>query len=102
MEQKTVAKGDVTLTKPPMTIKGIDGYYYVGPDREDSQEARRIPAEVEAQLMILRRRAQKAAHSMQDRGKSRVARDAAAKVWAQARREAEKLEQELQSGRRPT
>ena len=77
-----------------MKIKGIDGYY-VGADREDSQKARRIPADVEARLIILRNRERAAAHSMQDRGKSRAAREAAAQAWAQARREAEKLEREL-------
>ncbi|MDP9479185.1 MAG: hypothetical protein M3R38_26490, partial [Actinomycetota bacterium] len=79
-------------------IRGIKGYY-AGPDRKDSQKARRVPADVEARLMILRSQEHAAARSMQDRGTSRAARDAAAASWAQARREAENIEQELRAAR---
>lgn len=58
-------------------------------------------AALEARLLILRNRARTAARSMQDRGTSRSTRDAAAITWAQARREAEKVERELQAARRP-
>lgn len=92
-KQKTVAGGKVAVTKSSTKIKGIDGYYS-GPSREDTQETRRVPAQVEARLIILRNRERAAAHDMQDRGKSRAARDASATVWAQARREAERLKRE--------
>lgn len=58
-------------------------------------------AALEARLLILRNRARATARSMQDRGTSRPARDAAATTWAQARREAENVERELQAARRP-
>lgn len=97
-KRKTAAEGDAVRTKGPVTAKGIDGYYG-GSGRRDPQEIRRVPAHVEARLIILRNRERAAAHSMQDRGKSRVARDAAAITWAQAHREAEKLELEFRVGR---
>ncbi len=99
VRQKIAAKGDAVRVKAPVTIKGIDGYYG-GSGRGDVQEVRKVPAHVEARLIILRNRERAAAHSMQDRGKSRAARDAAAITWAQARREAEMLEQEFQVARR--
>lgn len=92
--EKTVAKGRGAITKSPTTIKGIDGYYS-GPSREVTQETRRVPADVEARLIILRSRERAAAHDMRDRGKSRAAREAAERAWALARREAERLEREL-------
>lgn len=55
---------------------------------------------LEARLLILRNRARAAARSTQDRGTSRPARDVAAITWAQAHREAEKVERELQAARR--
>lgn len=58
-------------------------------------------AALEARLLILRNRARAAARSMQDRGTSRPARDAAATTWAQARQEAENVEWKLQAARRP-
>ncbi len=100
VKRKPAAKGDSVRTKTPVPIKGIDGYC-AGPGRRDSREVRRVPADVEARLIILRNRERAAAHSMQDRGKDRAAREAAAITWAQARREAEKLEQEFQATRRP-
>lgn len=57
-------------------------------------------AALEARLLILRTRAQTAARSMQDRGTRSSARDTAATTWAQARREAEKVERELQAARK--
>lgn len=95
----TVTEGNLTHKKPPVTAKGIDGYY-AGPGRGDSQKAKRVPADAEARLIILRTRERAAARSMQDRGTSHAARDAAAASWAQARREAEKVERELQAARR--
>ena len=100
VEQRGVSEGSVTRTKSPGTVKGIDGYY-AGPGRADPQMARAVPPDVEARLIILRNRERAAAHSMQDRGKSRAARDAAAATWAQTRQEAERVERELQAARRP-
>ncbi len=57
-------------------------------------------AALEARLLILRNRAQAAARVMQDRSKGRAASDAAGATWAETRREAEKVERELQAVRR--
>lgn len=54
---------------------------------------------MEAQLIILRNRERAAAHDMQDRAKSREAREAAGRRWAEARREAETLERDLKNAR---
>jgi excisionase family DNA binding protein len=94
IKKTPVAKGKVATKKPTMTISGIEGYYG-GPGRGDSQEVRRMPADVEARLIILRNRERAAAHSMRDRGKNQAARDVAAAVWAQTRREAERLERKF-------
>ncbi len=100
VEQRSVDAGSVTHAKSLGTVKGIDGYYG-GPRHADSQKVQSVPPDVEARLIILRNRERAAAHSMQDRGKSQAARDAAANIWAQARQEAEKVERELHATRRP-
>jgi excisionase family DNA binding protein len=94
-EAETVKKSAVgtklTRAKPATTVAGIGGYYG-GPSRMNSQETQKVPAHVEARLMILRTKQRAAAHDMRDRGKSKAARDAAELEWARARQEAEKLE----------
>lgn len=80
--------------KTATTMKGIEGYS-AGSGRRNPQDTRKVPAHVEARLIVLRNRQRMAAHSMQDRGKSRAAREAAAITWAETRREAEKLERQF-------
>ncbi len=92
IQQQTKSAKKTRPKKPIVPVKGIDGYFG-GPGRATSSEARKMPADVEAKLIILRQRARAAAHDMRDRGKSPAARDAAAARWAQARSEAERLEQ---------
>jgi excisionase family DNA binding protein len=96
-EAETVKKSAVgtkrTREKPATTVAGIGGYYG-GPSRMNSQETQKLPAHVEARLMILRTKQRAAAHDMRDRGKSKAARDAAELDWARARQEAEKLERQ--------
>ena len=96
-EAKTVKESVVgtklTRVKPATTVAGIGGYYG-GPSRMNSQETQKLPAHVEARLMILRTKQRAAAHDMRDRGKSKAARDAAELEWARARQEAEKLERQ--------
>jgi hypothetical protein len=85
-----------TRLKPPVVIKGIDEYHG-GPRHAKVQQASTRPAEIEAQLVILRSRSRAAAHDMQDRAKSSDAREAAGRRWADARREAEALERDLKN-----
>jgi excisionase family DNA binding protein len=93
-EAKTVKESVVgtklTRVKPATTVAGIGGYDG-GPSRMNSQETQKLPAHVEARLMILRTKQRAAAHDMRDRGKSKAARDAAELDWARYRQEAEKL-----------
>ena len=96
-EAKTVKESVVgtklTRVKPATTVAGIGGYDG-GPSRMNSQETQKLPAHVEARLMILRTKQRAAAHDMRDRGKSKAARDAAELEWARARHEAEKLDRQ--------
>jgi hypothetical protein len=89
--KKSAVGSKLTQAKPATTVAGIGGYYG-GPSRMNSQETQKLPAHVEARLMILRSKQRAAAHDMRDRGKSKAARDAAELDWARARQEAEKLE----------
>jgi hypothetical protein len=89
--KKTAVGAKVPRSKPATKAAGIGGYYG-GPRRMNSQETQKLPAHVEARLMILRTKQRAAAHDMRDRGKSKAARDAAELNWARARQEAEKLE----------
>lgn len=66
----------------------------------DLQKAREEAATLEARLVILRQRARASARSMQDRGTGRSGRNAAGSSWALARREAEKIEQELRAAQK--
>jgi len=94
-EAETVKKSEVgpklTRAKPATTVAGIGGYYG-GPSRKNLQETQKLPAHVEARLMILRTKQRAAAHDMRDRGKSKAARAEEELDWARARQEAEKLE----------
>jgi len=85
--------------KPAVPVKGIEGYY-AGPSGPNPTDSRKIPADVEAKLIVLRHRARAAAHDMRDRGKSLDARNVAADRWAQARLDAERLEREFGLGRK--
>jgi excisionase family DNA binding protein len=91
--KKSAVGTKLTRAKPATTVAGIGGYYG-GPSRMNSQETHKLPAHVEARLMILRTKQRAAAHDMRDRGKSKAARAAAELDWARARQEAEKLERQ--------
>lgn len=81
---------------------GITGYY----PGEIAAKRRRSSAEKMANLsgrdLLLRSQARESARKMQDRGSSRAARDAAADIWAKARREAERGQGETQSNPGPS
>ena len=100
INRSTVAKDSPNHAKPPATIKGIDGYGR-GPGGWNSQEDQRLTSGAEARLLILRSRQLAAARSMQDRGKGRQARDAAAADWARTRGEAERLQRGPQAAPDP-
>jgi hypothetical protein len=95
VDQRSAREDNQKHTKPPAVVKGIDGYHG-GPRHAEPQQAPTRPAEIEARLIILRNRERAAAHDMQDRAKSREAREAAGIKWARARREAEALERETE------
>ena len=88
--KKSAGGTKLTRAKAVTTVVGIGGYYG-GPSRMNSQETQKLPAHVEARLMILRTKQRAAAHDMRDRGKSKAARDAAELDWARYRQEAKKL-----------
>lgn len=98
VNQRSVQEDRRIRTKPPVVVKGIDGYY-AGPRHAELQQATTRPAEVEAKLIILRNRGRAAAHDMQDPAKSNAAREAAGRKWAEARRQAEALERDLKNAR---
>ncbi len=79
-------------------VGGIDGYYAGRSETEG--EPRRLAGDAisEARLLISWSRARASARSMQDRGAGRAGRAAATEGWAQARREAERIQRELRDG----
>lgn len=99
-KRKTASGTDVEPKRKASTSGGIGGYS-AGTVRPREQDSQRMPAEVEARLTILRSRERNAAHAMRDRGKDRAARSAAEIRWAEARREAARLEREFGPVRRP-
>lgn len=94
--KQKAGEGNGALTRTSAPIKGIDGYGG-GPGYGGSKEVRRVPAGVEARLIIARSKERAAARSMQDRGKSKAARDAASADWARFRLQAEDLGRSAQT-----
>ena len=64
------------------------------------EQALQEAASLEGRLIVLRNKARTGGRSMQDRGTNRSRRDAAGSGWAEARREAERVDSELQNVRK--
>lgn len=100
VKRRTAPRNSQAPRKAKPATGGIVGYSGGALHRRE-QEARRMPADVEARLIILRSRERNAAHAMRDRGRDQASRNAAQIRWAEARREAERLEREFGPVRRP-